>query len=338
MNCEICELEAKLRKNNRITDLGPHWTINTYEGPGTRPRWVIQSKRHVTSISRLHDGELASLGRSIGHAVREIERADPDVEKVHVASFNETAPGHPHVHLIARFKGETTNPYELNESPLRTLSVPPEDICARLAPTAERISHGVGIVAGARTGIAFWNQRLSLYKLFTKVSSKRRSRRFDAGERYVLFWLGTLIAIAIVLGALNTAGLIRAGLTDLASYSLGFIAAYRLVDIAVYSLGILLTTYQSALQSVARSLILFLLNLLEISLITVIFLLASGNEVIDSLVSAAGLVTSSGVGGHVNSEGLALMIPPAAVTLEVFALGIGMIMGKVGETFTDQSR
>ena len=59
---------------------------------------------------------------------------------------------------------------------------------------------------------------------------------------------------------------------------------------------------------------------------------------IDSLVSAAGLVTSSGTGGHVNSEGLALMIPPAAVTLEVFALGIGMIMGKVGETFTDQSR
>lgn len=81
----------------------------------------------------LTDDELTDFGLLVGYVVKEVEQADPRVGKVHVLSLNETAPGHPHIHLVARFNGETTNPFALDENPSFSFAVSPEDICTRLA-------------------------------------------------------------------------------------------------------------------------------------------------------------------------------------------------------------
>lgn len=337
MSCEICDLQAELRTQELVVDLGPHWAMNVYQGPGRRPRWVIQAARHVTSISKLNDGELASLGRAVGYAVREIEKSDDQIERVYVLSMNETEPGHPHVHLIPRFKGEVPNPALLPDDIETDPNERVASVLRRIARQKERVTHGRGFVAHAREAIDFWNRRVSPYALFSKLERKKREHAFDAGERYVLSWLAALAALlgASVLLAVQP---LTAPWQTVFAFLISVFAVFRLIDIAVYCFGILLTTHKSALQSVARSLILFLLNLLEIALVTGILLINSGNPVFEALLTATGVVTASGSQYEMNQLGSILLILPTVVTLEVFALGIGMIVGKVGETFIDQSR
>lgn len=337
MSCEICQIQQTQRSAGKVIDLGPDWGINPYIGPGNRPRWVIQANRHVDSLAKLHDGELASMGRSIGHAIRAIRKRDKRIEQVYVLSFNETPPGHPHVHLVPRFVGEVPNPYSLGDN-IQLKDVDYQfEVCQKLGKSAEQIDSGIGIVSSFRNAISFWNTWISPYRLFTRASVKSSQKRFDAGEKYVLTWLALLLALlAISIGIDQLA--VNASTKLVIRVVVSSIGFFRLLDIAIYSFGILLTTYKSALQSVARSLILFSINLVEVILVATILLLATGNDLTVAFLNSVSLVTSSSSSLPPNALGAFVLLMPAAVTLEVFALGIGMIVGKVGETFIDQSR
>ena len=100
--CPLCQLVTDLGAEGEIAALRPGFTLNRFQGESDRPRLVLQPARHVTRFADLTDDEARNLGLSIRDAAAAVE-AHRGVERCYVQSFNETPPGHLHVHLVPRF-------------------------------------------------------------------------------------------------------------------------------------------------------------------------------------------------------------------------------------------
>jgi diadenosine tetraphosphate (Ap4A) HIT family hydrolase len=333
--CDLCVLAARLDARGELHRVGTDWFLNRYQGDGTRPRFVLQAQRHVTGLEKLDANELGSLGRTLGRAIGVIKR-EPGVERVYVISYNETAPGHTHLHLVPRFTGESDVGPQLSDD----VAAPGFDVSRvlkRVAPLHSVKALDSPLVMGSRALLGFWNRRLSAYVPLRRLAKRYPRMLSDAGESYVGFWLGLLWAgvLGDVLSGLTSG---EAHPSPWVAAPLAVLAFYRLIDMAVYILNILLTTYQSSLISVARSLLLFLLNLVELTAIGYLLLIASDVPLADAFPLALSLTTSlGGVDQALPPLAIASVVAVNVVTLAIFALGVAMLVGKIGDSFTDLS-
>lgn len=80
------------------------------------------------------------MGVVMGLAIRTIHTAVPEIVKVYAFSFNETGPGHPHMHLVPRFEGEYPDPYSLPEPPRNTYDINELDICHKVGQNLNQMT------------------------------------------------------------------------------------------------------------------------------------------------------------------------------------------------------
>jgi len=324
--CELCLLARDLRSQNELVTVHPGVSLNRFQGPGDRPRLVLQVERHVTAFAELTADEAQSVGRAIRDVAALVE-AQPGVARCYVSSFNETPPGHLHVHLIPRFEDDSqpVGPMlDTSQAPASAAAFDMQSIITTFERRPRRFLHSP-LTDTLKRGLEAWNTRLSLYGALRRGVEKLPFRdRVDIGEAYVLLWL---VVLAASVGVLSLLGSAPAWVVA----PLVAVAAYRWVDLVAYAGRILLTTEQSSLQSVARSLVLFGLNLVELRLIRTTWLLADGSELSEVWRGFLGVsagpdpTTLAAVGGTAVTFASALIL----------GLSVAMVVGKIGETFTD---
>jgi hypothetical protein len=155
------------------------------------------------------------------------------------------------------------------------------------APSPEALMESVATEAAAGAAEESWDEPhaivravVSAHKLFDAQVSPyyRLMRRFWSGRSpadfapvYVLGWLGVLIlllaATPLWRGAVVVMPILVAG-----------IAAFRWLDAVLFEVGVILDRRQDLLAGYERSLVLAVLNLLELSIIGAIWLLALGSD------------------------------------------------------------
>lgn len=331
--CELGTIVRTLAGKDDVAVPLPGFTLNHFQGDSQRPRFVLQIDRHVVSVAELNDVERADLGRALAVCVQAIQES-PGVEKVYIESYNETPPGHVHFHLIPRFSNDTQH---LGPALPATADIPEGfrsgDVLAALANPAGEGSkpwRDSPLTDAVRDVLNFWNKWLSPYPLvgrFARWRLSRDGRRVDAGEFYVLGWFLLLFAMC----ALSTAFVLPQTVMVL----LAVVAAYRWIDLSVFVSNILLTTNPSILQSLARSLVLFTVNVLELLLIGFLWQRGAGSG------RGAALNQTLGVGPEVADPTLFMDICAKAIETSlvlVVGLAIAMVIGKIGNTFHEAPR
>jgi diadenosine tetraphosphate (Ap4A) HIT family hydrolase len=105
MECQLCALVERLDSESKLVKLNEFWTINEFQGDLQRPRYVLQVIAHKCSLTELSIEESVHLTHALSQSIRLLESQEK-VERVYVESYNETLPGHLHIHLTPRFHGE----------------------------------------------------------------------------------------------------------------------------------------------------------------------------------------------------------------------------------------
>lgn len=85
--------------------VGRCWTANVRQS-SERPAIVLQVREHRRGLETLTPEEASEMGLAI-HKVAQALMEQPGVDHVYAQSFNETAGGHVHAHLIPKFQGES---------------------------------------------------------------------------------------------------------------------------------------------------------------------------------------------------------------------------------------
>lgn len=331
--CDLGRIVRTLADKNEVAVPLPGFTLNRFEGELQRPRYVLQTDRHVVSLTELTDAERADLGRALAVCVQAIQGL-PGVEKVYIESYNETPPGHVHIHLIPRFSNDAEH---LGPNLPATADIPegfrPSDVLAALANPAGQGRESwrdSPLTDAVRSVLNFWNKWLSPYPLVGKFARWRLSRtgqRVDAGEFYVLGWFFLLLSMCALSAAF--------ALPQMVMVLLAVLATYRWVDLSVFVANILLTTNPSILQSLARSLVLFTVNVVELLLIGFLWQRGAGGG------RGAALNQILGVGPEAADSPLFMDICAKAIEISlvlVVGLAIAMVIGKIGNTFHEAPR
>lgn len=325
MNCELCELVSSLEENQKLIQLDEHWTINEFQGELQRPRYVLQVIEHKTSFSQLTPAEQGNLSEVLTKAISVLE-TQPNVEKVYVESFNETYPGHLHIHLTPRFQEDEELGPNLKDKQIPNWDY--KDVWKRL----EKISDAEEVpfvTASARAITGFWKRFLSPYRLLAKNGSAKRFGFLDAAELYVGLWLLTLIGLSVLnlLVPLSLWGLITVGIVGL----------YRTLDIGTFVFSMMLSTRHTSLVGLSRSLILMLSNLIEISLAAGLMLSMAGLKSQTaflaglSLFGTWGFSTSSWDTAH-----YALFLISGITFFITGVLAIAIVINKIGDRFSSR--
>ena len=334
--CELGRITSVKQQDGSLVTIDDHYTANAFQGESVRPRFVLQVRRHVTSYADLTDAERRDLGRALALLTHAVEH-EPGVSRVYVQSFNETAPGHLHWHVVPRFADEPA-PYgpgleDLTAEPagfsvdrvlasLRAIAweqVPAPASAADPSGSKRRVLDSP-LTDALRTMLEFWNRRLSLYRPFRKLVG----RRGDPGELYVVGSV-TVLSVLLIASALLP-------LPAAVAVAACVIATYRALDIVIYALTIVLMTRQSRLQSVARSILLFSLNLLELALIAAIAQVSVSGE-------ASAALWAFGVGGPTGQAVWPVLITrlQSLTSFVVMSLALATVLSKVSASFDDDS-
>lgn len=326
LECELCDLVAGLGQENQLLSLNDHWTLNVFQGQSNRPRFVIQGKRHVVSFEELSSAERAAMGDALALATAAIE-SEPGVAKVYVQSFNETPPGHLHIHLVPRFEPDET----MGEN-LKDLETPnPELLQSVMARVESALPKQTTLPFVARASMkitAGWGRWFSGYRLLAR--SGRKYGPFDAAELYVISWFW-LLAILLVLQMTLPLHQVLLGV-------LAVVASYRLIDIGTYVFGMLLSNKRTHLMGLSRSLILMLTNLLEASIATALIL----NAINGPSWQQVGSAFSPMLGFELETSNWGLLsylgfISGSAVFFICAVLALAIVVGKIGERFTSNN-
>lgn len=326
MKCELCELVAQLKSSGALLELNDHWSVNNFQGESNRPRWVIQSRRHVERFEELTPAERAALGDAIA-LTTEAVRGVTGAEKVYVQSFNETPPGHIHIHIVPRFDSDQKIGPELEDLGQSEKN----SEAAVMAQIAAELPKQTTLPFVARFFMAitgFWSRKLSLYRLLSKRGAKIGP--FDAAEFYVISWFWFLVLLVSVQLLIPLPVWLDA--------LFAVFASYRLIDIGTYVFGMLLSNRKTHLMGLSRSLILMITNLLESSLAATILLNtitgASTTNLLSSLAPLFGfeLVTTSWPPLAFIAYGLA-----AGVFFICAVLALAIVVGKIGERFSSNN-
>ena len=326
LECELCDLVAGLEQEKQLLSLNDHWTLNVFQGQSNRPRFVIQGKRHVVNFEDLSSAERAAMGDALALATAAIER-EPGVAKVYVQSFNETAPGHLHIHLVPRFESDET----MGEN-LKDLETPDPELTHSVMKSVESAlpkQTTLPFVSRAAMKITTgWGRWVSGYRLLAR--SGRKYGPFDAAELYVISWFW-LLAILLLLQMTLPLNQFLLGV-------LAFVASYRLIDIGTYVFGMLLSNKRTHLVGLSRSLILMLTNLLESSIATALIL----NAVNGPSWQQVGSAFSPMLGFELETSNWGLLsylgfISGSAVFFICAVLALAIVVGKIGERFTSNN-
>ena len=325
MKCELCDLVSDLDQNNELIELDELWTINEFQGKLERPRYVLQVRQHKTSFSELSAAEQGNFSELLGKVMGVLER-QPNVERVYVESFNETSPGHLHIHLTPRFSGEENlgpNLQDQKFSDWNTISVWQQ---LQGISDAEEIPF---VTRYARAITGFWKRFLSPYRFLAKNGSATKFGVFDAAELYVGLWLIVLLSLAL-------ANLFVA-LPSWAVIAVGVVGLYRTLDIGTFVFSMMLSTRHTSLVGLSRSLILMLTNLIEISLAAGLMLTMAGIK--SSIAFLAGISLFGTWGFSTESWTVApysLFFISGITFFITGVLAIAIVINKIGDRFSSR--
>jgi diadenosine tetraphosphate (Ap4A) HIT family hydrolase len=325
--CACCIIAAELMKVGKIHDAGEHWTINERINH-ERPALVIQTRRHVESLSQLNSNEVNELGEILKIAVGKVERLST-VEQCYVLYFNEGNPGHVHLHLVPRFAGEKEMASELPDRSIPGVTTE-FDFAAReiskelnnLYSESSRIVRFILWICRAWAGAdAPRKRRISLYPWVSRVS--RRIRYFDSAEKYVLLWMFVWISCWLT-------GSIKVGSLHGWSQFLMAVGVYRLVDMFLFEVRILLAP--TPLRSIARGLVLRGFNLVEIAVGSSVLITAlSGRPTTNSLLMGFRIATLQGINSMPGIGIDVISTMATTVCLVILIGGVAMLLSKTSE-------
>jgi diadenosine tetraphosphate (Ap4A) HIT family hydrolase len=257
-DCWLCLLPNELGAE----PLGNLWTVNIAQDAGNRPWLVVQSVRHVTSFSGLSTNELNDLGIIQRALVQHLE-SFLQVNRAHIHYLNESEPSHVHLHVTV------SSPLDSKEIVTFLLSSAWPDSSVEISrdqwiPSLQDLfiekrepSFLVRLIVKTSKRV----QKLNfIYPTLIKLFSKLRIDSSYAAEAFVVasfffFSMGIYLSHkSVFLGmTLSAFGLIR------------------IVDIWATQLSILLDRKARILKSFERTLVLAVINVLELAAIVTIW-------------------------------------------------------------------
>lgn len=285
---------------------------------------MVQTKRHCSDLRQLSKEELGTLGSALESATSAVTDSGP-VERVYVQLFNEGRPGHVHFHIVPRF----TLDAELGPS-LPDTAQHAGAFGAQQALTAagnrypSRRAEPSALVRGILRLCDFWNRGPSLYRKMPRFG------HLDRAESYLLAWLALWASALFVSWFIESWSLVAA---------VTILWTYRLIDLVLYEFGILLNAAPTSLVSIPRALVLRVANIAEVLLATSALLLASpgtptGSAAVRQSYALAALQPEFGQPDLFTD--IVLAVNWIAVLI-ILTGGIAMLIGKIGETFSESS-
>jgi diadenosine tetraphosphate (Ap4A) HIT family hydrolase len=252
--CFICSLPSKL---NAVA-VDPHWTLNIAEGAIDRPWLVLQCVRHVPSMGLLNEAELKSLGQ-IQHSLIKHLDSLPSVQRAHMHYLNETVPSHVHIHFTVSTAGDAKSDISALLGvrwPESQPAIPRENWMPEIQSDVVAKKEPSFLVKGI---VKFAHKIQKLNFIYPAIS--RLLKRFNiesgfAAEIYVLSSLCVFIA-----------GLFLSSHWKWAAAVLAVLGVVRLVDIWATQVAILLDRQARLLKGFERTLVLAVMNCLELATI-----------------------------------------------------------------------
>jgi diadenosine tetraphosphate (Ap4A) HIT family hydrolase len=238
--------------------VGPHWTLNIAEGAIDRPWLVLQSVRHVPSMGLLNEAELKSLGQIQHTLVKHLDSL-PSVQRAHMHYLNETVPSHVHIHFTVSTAGDAKSDISALlgvQWPENQPMIPRENWMPEIQTEVVAKKEPSFLVNGI---VKFAHKIQKLNFIYPAIS--RLLKRFNiesgfAAEIYVLSSLSVFIS-----------GLFLSSQWKWAAAALAIIGAARLVDIWATQIAILLDRQARLLKGFERTLVLAIINCLELATI-----------------------------------------------------------------------
>jgi len=238
--------------------VGPHWTLNIAEAAIDRPWLVLQSVRHVPSMGLLNEAELKSLGQIQHTLVKHLDSL-PSVQRAHMHYLNETVPSHVHIHFTVSTAGDAKSDISALlgvQWPENQPMIPREDWMPEIQTEVVAKKEPSFLVNGI---VKFAHKIQKLNFIYPAIS--RLLKRFNiesgfAAEIYVLSSLSVFIS-----------GLFLSSQWKWAAAALAIIGAARLVDIWATQIAILLDRQARLLKGFERTLVLAIINCLELATI-----------------------------------------------------------------------
>jgi diadenosine tetraphosphate (Ap4A) HIT family hydrolase len=323
VSCECCSIYATAAEGGTGIALGPYWTCNIRVGHH-RPALVVQTTRHCSDLDQLSTDELRALGNVLQVVSGAVTEAGP-VERVYVQLFNEVRPGHVHFHIVPRFTLDSqVGPFLLDSADHASTF----DALHALALAAERVpterAEPSAVIRGILHLCNLWNYGPSMYGKMPNIG------KLDRAESYIVMWL-TLWTSALAASWFFE----NWALTIVVS----LLWSYRLIDLVLYEIGILLNAAPTSLISIPRALALRVANLVEVFLTTSALLLASPGLPSSSAAVRQGYALTA-LQPEFEQPGVFTDIILAVNWVAVLVIltgGIAMLIGKIGETFSESA-
>ena len=238
--------------------VGPHWTLNIAEGAIDRPWLVLQSVRHVPSMGLLNEAELKSLGQIQHTLVKHLDSL-PSVQRAHMHYLNETVPSHVHIHFTVSTAGDAKSDISALlgvQWPENQPMIPRENWMPEIQTEVVAKKEPSFLVNGI-VKFAHKIQKLNfIYPAIARLLKRFNIESGFAAEIYVLSSLSVFIS-----------GLFLSSQWKWAAAALAIIGAARLVDIWATQIAILLDRQARLLKGFERTLVLAIINCLELATI-----------------------------------------------------------------------
>jgi diadenosine tetraphosphate (Ap4A) HIT family hydrolase len=238
--------------------VGPHWTLNIAEAAIDRPWLVLQSVRHVPSMGLLNEAELKSLGQ-IQHTLVNHLDSLPSVQRAHMHYLNETVPSHVHIHFTVSTAGDAKSDISALlgvQWPENQPMIPRENWMPEIQTEVVAKKEPSFLVNGI-VKFAHKIQKLNfIYPVISRLLKRFNIESGFAAEIYVLSSLSVFIS-----------GLFLSSQWKWAAAALAIIGAARLVDIWATQIAILLDRQARLLKGFERTLVLAIINCLELATI-----------------------------------------------------------------------
>jgi diadenosine tetraphosphate (Ap4A) HIT family hydrolase len=236
----------------------PNWTLNIAEGAIDRPWLVLQSVRHVPSMGLLNEPELKSLGRIQQSLINHLDSL-PSVQRAHMHYLNETVPSHVHIHFTVSTAGDAKSDISALlgvQWPESQPLIPREDWMPEIQSGVSSKKEPSFLVKGI---VNFSHKIQKINIIYPAIS--RLLKRFNiesgyAAEIYVLSSLCVFIS-----------GLFLSSHWKWAAATLAVLGAARVVDIWATQVAILLDRKARLLKGFERTLVLAVMNCLELATI-----------------------------------------------------------------------
>lgn len=252
--CNLCPLPSQLDARTVYS----YWTLNIAESAVDRPWLVLQSKRHVPSLGFLSEAELKSLGYIQKSVIKHLE-SFPLVQRAHMHYLNETVPSHVHIHFTVSTAGDEKDDITAllgvrwpHGEPLIPRGNWMPEIQEVVAVKKEPSFLVKGIVKLAQI-----IQKLNvIYPAISRILDKSNIQSGFAAEIYVLLSLSLFIS-----------GLFLSSHWIWAAALFAILGILRIVDIWSTQLAILLDRRARLLKGFERTLVLAVINCLELTFI-----------------------------------------------------------------------